>query len=46
MSIDAIHRTANRRPRSVRRFRSFLALSTLVLGSVTGYWVLIEYLLP
>lgn len=46
MSIDVFHRTAGVIPRSVRRLRSYLALSTLVLGSVSGYWVLIEYVLP
>lgn len=46
MSISAIHRAANISNRSVQRVRSILALSTLVLGSVTGYWVVIEYLLP
>ena len=46
MAIEAIHRTANIFPRSVRRIRSVLALSTLVLGSLSGYWVLIEYVLP
>lgn len=46
MSIGEIYRTASIPPRSVRRIRSFLALSTLVLGSLTGYWALIEYVLP
>lgn len=46
MAIDAFHRTASIIPRSVRRIRSLLALSTLVLGSISGYWVLIEYVLP
>ncbi len=46
MSIDVIHRATSKFPRSVRRFRSLLALSTLVLGSFSGYWVLIEYVLP
>lgn len=46
MAIEVAHRTGNTRPRSVRRLRSVLALSTLVLGSFSGYWVLIEYVLP
>lgn len=46
MSMEAIHRTAGILPRSLRRIRSVLALSTLVLGSFSGYWVLIEYVLP
>ena len=46
MSINEIYRTAGFRPGSVQRIRSILALSTLVLGSVSGYWVLIEYILP
>jgi hypothetical protein len=46
MSMEAIHRTASIFPRSLRRIRSVLALSTLVLGSLSGYWVLIEYVLP
>lgn len=46
MASDAFHQTASIFPRSVRRIRSFLALSTLVVGSVSGYWVLIAYVLP
>lgn len=46
MTIEASHRTGGMLPRSVRRIRSALALSTLVLGSVSGYWVLIAYVLP
>jgi hypothetical protein len=46
MSINEIYRTAGIPPVSVRRIRSVLALSTLVLGSITGYWLLIEYVLP
>lgn len=46
MAIEAAHRTGSIRPRSVRRVRSVLALSTLVLGSLSGYWALIEYVLP
>jgi hypothetical protein len=46
MSLSAIYRTANINSRSVQRVRSALALSTLILGSAMGYWVLIEYVLP
>lgn len=46
MSLEAIHRSTGILPRSLRRIRSVLALSTLVLGSFTGYWALIEYVLP
>ena len=46
MAIQEIHRTVGIFPRSMRRLRSVLALSTLVLGSLSGYWVLIEYVLP
>jgi hypothetical protein len=46
MSINEIYRTAGIPSVSVRRIRSVLALSTLVLGSITGYWLLIEYVLP
>jgi hypothetical protein len=46
MAIEVVHRTGSVLPRSVRRIRSVLALSTLVLGSLSGYWVLIEYVLP
>ena len=46
MSISDIYRTANLTPNSVRRVRSLLALSTLIFGSLLGYWVVIEYLLP
>lgn len=46
MSLSGIYRTTNITPRSVQKVRSVLALSTLVLGSATGYWVLIEYVLP
>jgi len=46
MSLNEIYRTAGFRPISVQRIRSVLALSTLVVGSISGYWVLIEYVLP
>lgn len=46
MTIEVAYRTGSILPRSVRRIRSVLALSTLVLGSASGYWVLIEYVLP
>ena len=46
MSISEIYRTTGISPLSVRRIRSVLALSTLVIGSISGYWVLIEYVLP
>jgi len=46
MTILEIYRTTSIPPRSLQRIRSALALSTLVLGSVSGYWVLIEYVLP
>ena len=46
MSINEIYRTTRMLPVSVQRIRSVLALSTLVLGSVIGYWLLIEYVLP
>lgn len=46
MAIEVAHRTGSILPRSVRRIRSVLALSTLVLGSLSGYWALIEYVLP
>jgi hypothetical protein len=46
MSISEIYRTTRIPPVSMQRIRSVLALSTLVLGSITGYWVLIEYVLP
>jgi hypothetical protein len=46
MNLSEIYRTAGIPPRPLRRIRSVLALSTLVLGSVSGYWVLIEYVLP
>lgn len=46
MSINEMYRTAGIAPISVKRIRSFLALSTLVFGSIFGYWVLIEYVLP
>lgn len=46
MATQVAHRTGSTFPRSVRRIRSVLALSTLVLGSLSGYWVLIEYVLP
>lgn len=46
MAIEFAHRTDSSFPRSIRRIRSVLALSTLVLGSFSGYWALIEYVLP
>jgi len=46
MSLNEIYRTAAIRPISVQRIRSVLALSTLVVGSISGYWFLIEYVLP
>jgi hypothetical protein len=46
MSINDIYRTGYITPRSIRRARSLLALSTLVLGSLSGYWLIIEYVLP
>jgi hypothetical protein len=46
MTIGEIYRTASITPRSRRRIRSFLARSTLLLGSFAGYWVLIAYVLP
>jgi len=46
MSLNEIYRTATFRPISMQRVRSVLALSTLIIGSVSGYWVLIEYVLP
>lgn len=46
MTISGIYRAASITPRSVRRIRSLLALFTLVLGSLSGYWVLIAYVLP
>jgi hypothetical protein len=46
MAIEMIHRPGTTFPRPLRRIRSVLALSTLVLGSLTGYWVLIAYVLP
>lgn len=46
MSISEIYRSTGIAPQSVRRIRSVLALSTLVLGSVFGYWMVIEYVLP
>lgn len=46
MSIVELYKTAAIPPRSVRRIRSVLALSTLILGSFLGYWFVIEYVLP
>lgn len=46
MSISEFYRTASIPSFPVKRIRSFLALSTLICGSVLGYWVVIEYLLP
>jgi hypothetical protein len=46
MSISEIYRSSGISPRSIRRIRSVLALSTLVLGSASGYWVVFEYVLP
>lgn len=46
MSLNEIYRTAAFRPISVQRVRSVLALSTLIIGSISGYWFLIEYVLP
>jgi len=46
MSISEIYRTVATRPAPLRRIRSILALSTLVIGSLSGYWFLIEYVLP
>ena len=46
MSISEFYRTVIVRPTPIRRIRSVLALSTLIIGSVSGYWFLIEYVLP
>ena len=46
MSVSELYQAAMATPRSMRRIRSLLALSTLILGSLAGYWIIIEFVLP